>query len=166
MSRRTSESNKAIRKAWENEKRLVFDGKGTRDWSRTQQEQIIKYGKAYDEDGKAFEGHHMKSAEKHPEYQGDENNIQFLTRSEHKDAHGGDFRNPTNGYYNVSKKQTIEFKKNELIPCKINPLSAPVKRNKALTLDEWKKTIKDCKSRNAQAQSKQLKRVNVRSVTR
>ena len=31
MSRRTSESNKAITEAWEKEQKLVSEGKGTRD---------------------------------------------------------------------------------------------------------------------------------------
>lgn len=33
MSKRTSEANKAVRKAWENEYQLVLEGKGTRDWT-------------------------------------------------------------------------------------------------------------------------------------
>ena len=36
MSRRTSEASKAIRKAWEKEKELVAEGKGTRDWTTEQ----------------------------------------------------------------------------------------------------------------------------------
>ncbi|MEE8837123.1 MAG: hypothetical protein SOH80_09180 [Eubacteriales bacterium] len=79
MSRRTSEAAKAVRLAWENEQKRVLEGKGTRDWTAQQQEDIINKGKAYDDDGKAFEGHHMKSAEKFPEYQGDADNIEFLT---------------------------------------------------------------------------------------
>lgn len=59
MSRRTSEANKAIAAAWANEKELVNQGQGTRDWSREQQQDILERGKAYDENGKAFEGHHI-----------------------------------------------------------------------------------------------------------
>ena len=33
MSRRTADSNKAIREAWKNEQNLVKEGKGTRDWT-------------------------------------------------------------------------------------------------------------------------------------
>lgn len=95
MSRRTAEVSKAVRKAWENERNFVLEGKGTRDWNPNQQQDIISKGKAYDEDGKSFEGHHMKSAEKYPDYQGDAGNIEFLTRAEHKEAHGGDFHTPT-----------------------------------------------------------------------
>lgn len=71
MSRRTAASNKAIRDAWKNEQNLVKEGKGTRDWTIDQQKDILERGKAYDENGKAFEGQHMRSAEVHPECQGD-----------------------------------------------------------------------------------------------
>lgn len=56
MSRRTSEANKAILAAWEKEQDLVREGKGTRDWTQEQQQDILDRGKAYDEDGKAFQG--------------------------------------------------------------------------------------------------------------
>ena len=59
MSRRTSEANKAICKAWNAEQQLVQEGKCTRDWTPEQQKDILEKGKAYDENGKAFEGHHM-----------------------------------------------------------------------------------------------------------
>ena len=113
MSNRTAEASKAIREAWERERTFVSTGFGTRDWTREQQLDIIYKGKAYDEDGKAFEGHHMKSAEKYPQYQGDANNIQFLTRTEHKAAHGGDFHRPTNGYYDYISKTTTCFSDKE-----------------------------------------------------
>lgn len=125
MSNRTAEASKAIRKKWAAENQLVLEGKGTRDWTPQQQKDILEKGKAYDEDGRAFEGHHMKSAEAHPEYQGDPDNIQFLTRAEHKAAHGGDFHNATNGYYDPFKNVTVEFD-DELIPCSIIELSDPV----------------------------------------
>lgn len=118
MSNRTAEASKAIHEAWEREKTLVLKGQGTRDWTPEQQKDIIGKGKAYDEDGKAFEGHHMKSAEKYPEFQGDADNIQFLTRTEHRDAHGGDFHNSTNGYYDYNSKKTTDFGDNKYTPCK------------------------------------------------
>ena len=95
MSRRTAESNKAILAAWNKEQELVQEGKGTREWTRKQQQDILEKGKAYDEDGVAFQGQHMKSAEMYPEYQGAPGNIQFLTRAEHLEAHNGNWRNPT-----------------------------------------------------------------------
>ena len=71
MSRRTAEANKAIRLAWEREQALVSEGKGTRDWTKEQQQDILDpdKGKAYDDKGRAFEGQHMKSVAEYPEYQ-------------------------------------------------------------------------------------------------
>lgn len=134
MSRRTSEASKAIRKAWLKEQELVAEGKGTRDWTPEQQKEILELGKAYyhsvnpDDinDGKAFEGHHMKSAEAYPEYQGDPENIQFLSRPEHQEAHGGDYRNPTNGYFDPVTKITRCFGDNIIEPCEIINLSDPI----------------------------------------
>ena len=134
MSRRTSEASKAIRDAWKREQKLVSEGKATRDWTLEQQKEILELGKVYyhskDPDdineGKAFEGHHMKSAEAYPEYQGDSENIQFLSRSEHQEAHGGDFRNHTNGYFDPVTKITLEFGDNKYEPCKIINLTNPI----------------------------------------
>lgn len=132
MSRRTVEASKAIRLAWEREQELVREGKGTRDWTEEQQKDILNpdMGKAYDEDGKAFEGHHMKSAEAYPEYQGNPENIQFLSRTEHTQAHGG-WRKPTNGYYDYTTGITYDFDEDGFIPCKIIKLSNPV-----ITIDD------------------------------
>lgn len=127
MSRRTVEANKAIRLAWEREQELVREGRGTRDWTEEQQRDILDpdKGKAYDEDGKAFEGHHMKSAEAYPEYQGNSENIQFLSRTEHTLAHGG-WRKPTNGYYDYTTGMTYDFDEDGFTPCKIIELSNPI----------------------------------------
>ncbi len=126
MSRRTSEASKAVREAWQKEQKLVSDGKGTRDWTVEQQQDIIEKGKAYDDDGRAFEGHHMMSAEEHPEFQGDPGNIQFLTRTEHLSAHGGSFQNPTNGFYNPLTGETKIFGSGTYSPCEVIQLSKPV----------------------------------------
>ena len=141
------ERNKAIRLAWEREQQLVAEGKGTRDWSQDQQKDILDpdKGKAYDENGRAFEGQHMKSAAEYPEYQGDPDNIQFLTREEHLEAHKGSWQNPTNWYYNPKTKEFVDFGENKPIPCKAINLSEPVcspvidKQNKN---DELKETSK------------------------
>lgn len=129
MSNRTSESNKAIAAAWENEKQLVLNGKGTRDWTPEQQEDIISKGKAYDIDGKAIEGHHMKSAEAYPECQGEASNIQFLSRDEHQKAHDGNYRNATNGYYNPDTGRTKDFGDGAFEPCKVVKLSESIVNN-------------------------------------
>lgn len=122
------ERNKAIRLAWEREQKLVSEGKGTRDWSQDQQKDILDpdKGKAYDENGRAFEGQHMKSAAEYPEYQGDPDNIQFLTRDEHLEAHKGSWQNPTNWCYNPETKEFVDFGENKPIPCAAINLSEPL----------------------------------------
>lgn len=124
------ERNKAIRKAWEKEQVLVQEGKGTRDWSKEQQANILDpdKGKAYDDQGRAFVGQHMKSAAKYPEYQGDPDNIQFLTYEEHLEAHKGSWHNPTNWYYNPITKEYTDFGDNAPTPCNIIELSDPFVR--------------------------------------
>lgn len=119
MSRRTAKSNKAILVAWNKEQELVRKGKGTREWTPQQQQDILERGKAYDDNGKAFEGQHMKSAEMYPEYQGDPGNIQFLTRAEHLEAHDGNWQNPTNWYFNPKTKEKFDFGDGPFIPCEI-----------------------------------------------
>lgn len=135
MSRRTSEASKAIRKAWEKEQRLVAEGKGTRDWTVEQQNEILKCGKAYHHnddpndkhDGGAFIGHHMKSAEAYPEYQCDADNIQFLSYPEHQEAHKGNWKIPSNWYYNPQTKEYVDFGENKYDPCEVISLSEPVR---------------------------------------
>lgn len=126
MSRRTAESNKAILAAWNKEQELVQKGKGTREWTPQQQQDILDKGKAYDDNGKAFEGQHMKSTEMYPKYQGEPGNIQFLTRAEHLDAHDGNWQNPTNWYYNPVTKEKFNFGDGPFIPCEIINLSEPI----------------------------------------
>lgn len=126
MSRRTAESNKSILAAWNKEQELVQEGKGTREWTPKQQQDILEKGKAYDDDGVAFQGQHMKSAEMYPEYQGNPGNIQFLTRAEHLEAHNGNWRNPTNWYFNPVTKEKIDFGDGPFIPCEVINLPEPV----------------------------------------
>lgn len=126
MSRRTAESNKAILAAWNKEQELVQEGKGTREWTPQQQQDILEKGKAYDDNGKAFEGQHMKSAEMYPEYQGEPGNIQFLTRAEHLEAHDGNWQNPTNWYFNPVTKEKFDSGDGPFIPCKIIQLPEPI----------------------------------------
>lgn len=126
MSRRTAESNKAILAAWNKEQELVQEGKGTREWTLKQQQDILEKGKAYDDNGVAFQGQHMKSAEMYPEYQGDPGNIQFLTRAEHLEAHNGNWRNPTNWYFNPVTKEKFDFGDSAFFPCEIIRLQEPV----------------------------------------
>lgn len=150
MSNRTATATKAVAAAWANEKELVAMGKGTRDWTKEQQEDILNKGRAYDDNGIAFEGHHMKSVEKFPKYQGRSDDIQFLSKKEHIAAHSGNWQNYTNGYYNYVDGTTKKFKQNELIPCEIIELSNPIY--------DFSKTIKETnvKQTNKQSSTKNI----------
>lgn len=140
MSRRTAESNKAILAAWNKEQELVQEGKGTREWTPKQQQDIFEKGKAYDDDGVAFQGHHMKSAEMYPEYQGDPGYIQFLTRAEHLEAHNGNWRNPTNWYYNPVTKEKFDFGDGPFIPCEVIHLPEPIMKP-SITVEKKEETL-------------------------
>ena len=104
MSSVTYERRKAVDLAWKNEKRLVLEGKGTRDWTPKEQRELIRTGKV-----KGYEGHHMKSVDGHITKAGDSRNIQFLTRKEHLKAHKGDFHANTNWYYNPKTEEYVNF---------------------------------------------------------
>ena len=141
MSRTSiKERNKAIRRAWEREQQLVREGTGTSDWTKEQQQDILDpdKGKAYDDKSRAFEGQHMKSASKYPEYQGNPDNIQFLTKDEHLEAHKGSWQNPTNWYYDPITKKFTDFGDGDIIPCKVIELSDPISRLPRTTPTEEK----------------------------
>lgn len=148
MSKRTSASHKAIRIAWERERELVSNGQGTRDWTPEQQKTILDpdRGKAYDENEVPFQGQHMKSVQEYPEHEGNPDNIQFLSRKEHLEAHKGNWQNPTNWYYDPVEKQFFDFGDSAPIPCKIIELSNPIirveNRNTDTVVDEFKQTEK------------------------
>ena len=134
MSNRTAAATKAVNDAWEKERELVQIGKGTRDWTQKQQEEILERGRAYyhsddpndKDDGKAFEGHHMKSVEAYPEFQGDSDNIQFLSRPEHKEAHRGAYKNASNWYFDPVTHEFTDFGEEKYIPCAVIDLSHPI----------------------------------------
>lgn len=108
--RLTSERSRAVRNAWKNEQALVMEGKGTRQWSKSEQKELIENGHIT-----GYEGHHMKSVSEYPEYAGNSKNIQFLTREEHiNGAHQGNTQNQTNGYYNTETRSMELFEGNEL----------------------------------------------------
>ena len=104
---------KAVRDAWKEEKKLVENGRETRKWTEAELSELKSKGRV-----KGYEGQHMKSAKEHPDYAGSSKNIQFLKGrkadvNEHLAAHGGDYRNPTNGYYNPETGKMIDFGNNE-----------------------------------------------------
>lgn len=103
------ERQKAVRDAWNREKVLVSEGKGTVDWSVEQQKELMENGRV-----KGYEGQHMKSVNEYPEYAGSADNIQFLTHDEHLEAHNSGeekagYHSPTNGYYDASSKTMYSF---------------------------------------------------------
>jgi hypothetical protein len=107
---------RAVRQAWKQERDLVEKtGKGTRDWTPEEIDELMKSKRVKGYDGvKGYEGQHMKSAKEYPEYAGDPDNIQFLKGrnmdvNEHLDAHGGNYQNPTNGYYDPKTGKMIDF---------------------------------------------------------
>lgn len=109
MARDNAACNRAIRKAWARERELVLAGKGSRNWTPEQREQLITKGKVYDADGKAFIGQHMKSVSGFPDNQGDADNIQLLSQEEHLEAHKGNWHNVTNWYYDPDTKTFYDF---------------------------------------------------------
>lgn len=103
------ERQKAVREAWAREKSLCAQGKGTRDWTRAEQRELLATGRV-----KGYEGQHMKSVSQYPAYAGEANNIQFLTHQEHLSAHNSGpeksgYRAPTNGYYDASTGKMHSF---------------------------------------------------------
>lgn len=128
MPERTRAARQAVLKAWKREQQLVNEGKGTYDWTPEQQKSILDTGIAYDEDGYAFQGHHMQSVEKYPQYQGDPENIQFLSKTDHLKAHDGWYGNLTNWYYNPATGEKVLFQDGKFSPCPIVLLSDPIPR--------------------------------------
>lgn len=97
-----SDRRAAVSKAWKREAALIKEGKGTRDWTPAQQKEILSTHRC-----KGYEGHHKLSVSQHPQQAGNPDNIQFVTRKEHIDAHQGNFRNDPQGRYDP-KQKTIE----------------------------------------------------------
>ena len=118
---------KAVDKAWERERELVLQGKGTRDWTPSQQAELIKHHRVT-----GFEGQHMKNVDAFPEFAGDPNNIQFLTPAEHYyGAHGAGYDTPryanaTNGRFDPSTGTMIPFAAGESPAMPIIDLSSTV----------------------------------------
>lgn len=122
MTDTNQERKKAVREAWKNERSLVREGMGTRDWSQSEQREISAKGRA-----NGYEGHHMKSVKEYPRHAGDPQNIQFLNRSEHVNgAHKGNTQNATNGYYDPKTGVTRGFDNRSPHAPQSQPLSAPL----------------------------------------
>ena len=83
----------AVKKAWKQEQKMVEStGQGTRNWSKSELKELKETGKV-----KGYQGHHINNVKDHPSMAGDPNNIEFLNSTEHLQAHGGNYKNPTEG---------------------------------------------------------------------
>lgn len=144
----TAERQKAVRQAWKEEKQRVLEGKGTRQWTIDEKKELISRGSV-----PGYEGHHMKSVSKYPQFAGDSNNIQFLTEKEHLyGAHKGSYHNKTNGYYDPKTKEMNSFRGNQHPKAPIydlktkssNIIKQAAKNNdkQSLRIDSFKSSLK------------------------
>ena len=126
-----------VSRAWDRERELVKQGRGTREWTTKQQKELLKTGRV-----KGFQGHHMKSVKKYPEYADNPKNIQFLDTSknnnEHLKAHKGNYQNESNGRYNVNSGKIREMKDGK--PRAMNSYEL---KNKAIEQKGYKKYAKE-----------------------
>ncbi|GHV51342.1 hypothetical protein FACS1894216_05210 [Synergistales bacterium] len=108
----TGMRNDGVNLAWDYEAADVkMGGSGSAQWTPAQQEEILQnrpeiVNKTKWVDGKpeypkggvrGQQGHHINSVAAHPTQQVDPDNIKFLDGKEHLDAHGGSWKNPTEG---------------------------------------------------------------------
>lgn len=123
------ERQRAVREAWKEEIERVKIGQGTRDWTLSQQQELLQRGTI-----SGYDGHHMKSVNLYPEFAGEAKNIQFLSEEEHLEAHQGNYHNPTYGYYDVEMRKMDEYCGDELKPAPIVELSECYYKNDGLLL--------------------------------
>ncbi len=90
----------AVKKAWKNEANNVRNGGDgiTRKWTSAEKTELLTNGKV-----KGYVGHHMKSVKGYSELAGDADNIQFLTRAEHFEAHSFNWRTVTHVFFEYRK---------------------------------------------------------------
>ena len=117
-----AERSKGVREAWKNEKALVEQGRGTREWSKTQQTQLMQTNRV-----EGYDGHHMKSVSTYPQHAANPDNIQFLSKQEHIELHQA--YKQTNGHYDPATKQMTNFRGDELRAPQSKALAQPVKNN-------------------------------------
>lgn len=94
----------AVSKAWAKERALVEEGRGTRNWSKSEQAQILSTGKC-----KGYHGHHKFSVKENPPLAGDEKNIQFLTAKEHRQAHDNNYKNDPRGRFDPDTGKVVRY---------------------------------------------------------
>ncbi|WP_066925661.1 hypothetical protein [Murdochiella massiliensis] len=129
--RLSNERQNAVRNAWKEEKERVNNGQGTRDWTPSQQRELLQRGAV-----SGYEGHHMKSVSLYPEYAGDPSNIQFLSEDEHLNgAHQGSYHNATNGYYDPETQTMNDFEGSELGQIPVNDLTECYSDDQILSIE-------------------------------
>jgi len=151
----------AVSKAWANERALVLEGKGTRNWSKSQQAEIVSTGRC-----KGYYGHHKLSVKNNPEQAGNPDNIQFVTRKEHIKAHDNNFRNDPKGRYNpetgkVAKYKDGKLQKEPVVDLK-DKLSDRQKQNAVRKYDARVQKKRD----DARERARELKHRNVEKVSK
>ena len=109
----------AIIEAWDNERELIKQGKGTVNWTAAEQKKILDTppGKkvSFGRGNKNYQGHHMCNAAAYPEFAGEAKNIQFLKGyaqskgTQHNLAHNGNSSNVTNYFYDTITGKKIDF---------------------------------------------------------
>lgn len=109
--------NRGVSRAWEYEVADVkMGGKGSSNWSKSQQSEIIKRGSV-----RGAEGHHLKSVAAHPQHQANPDNIKFYkTKGDHlREGHNGDWKEMSNAEFinkddMLKKTNTRRVVKNEM----------------------------------------------------
>lgn len=139
----------AVNRAWMKERQQVMNSYGSRDWSQNEQREILATGKCH-----GYEGQHMLSVKEHPEYAGNEKNIQLLTHEEHFKAHGGNWKNDAQGRYNL-KTGKVEPLKSGIQETRYKKLSDPLsERSKKLACSRFQKQKTTNSNKNAHESNK------------
>lgn len=154
----------AVSKAWAQERELVKEGKGTRDWSKSQQAEILATGKC-----KGFEGHHKFSVKENPELAGEKDNIQFLNKSEHLKAHENNFKTDPKGRYDSETGKLEKYQNGKVKAEPVRNLSnkmAEGRKESSLKKYEETKNIKQAEmKRKAAEKAKNFEKQNVQKQT-
>jgi len=119
--------SKGVRGAWKRERELVKQGRGTRQWTQKEQRELLRDGRV-----KGYQGHHMKSVSKYPQYADNPSNIQILCtkkgKNEHLAAHQNNYRNAADGRYNVKTGKIRQLGEGAPRAMKSQALNHPVRK--------------------------------------
>lgn len=136
-----------VARAWKRERRLVQQGRGTRIWSIREQKEMLDFGRV-----RGYQGHHIKSVAKYPQYADEQGNIQILRGwakdNEHLRAHGGDFRNDTESVYSFKTGRLIPLPAGR--PRLVGSYELPYKAIEKRGYTHYAQGVHDSKGRTAQ----------------